>query len=143
MKKIDLHIHTIPSISDSSFFFSLNSLKDYVEKLDIDCISITNHNLFDKSQFETICQELSIKVLPGIEIDIEGGHILLISENEDLEDFNLKCNRINSLIRTKDSYITYEQLLEIFPLLNKYLIIPHYEKKPNIKEETLLKFGDP
>lgn len=142
MKKIDLHIHTIPSISDSSFFFSLNSLKDYVEKLDIDCISITNHNLFDKPQFETICQELSIKVLPGIEIDIEGGHILLISENEDLEDFNLKCNRINSLIRTKDSYITYEQLLEIFPLLNKYLIIPHYEKKPNIKEETLLKFGD-
>lgn len=142
MKKIDLHIHTISSISDSSFFFDLNSLKDYVEKLNIDCIAITNHNLFDKAQFEIICKELPIKVFPGIEIDLEGGHILLISENEELEDFSLKCNAIHRLITTKDDYITYEQLSSVFPLLNKYLIIPHYDKKPNIKEETLLKFGE-
>lgn len=142
MKKIDLHIHTVPSISDGTFFFSLNSLKDYVEKLEIDCIGITNHNLFDKAQFEEICRELSIKVFPGIEIDLEGGHILLISENEDLEDFNIKCRKIESLIKTKHDCITYEQLIEIFPILNKYLLIPHYDKKPIIKEETLLKLGD-
>ena len=142
MKKIDLHIHTIASISDSPFFFSLNSLKDYVEKLEIDCIAITNHNLFDRAQFETICKELPIKVFPGIEINIEGGHILLISENEELEDFNTKCSGIKSLIKTKDDCITYEQLVEFFPLLNKYLLIPHYEKKPSIKQETLLKFGE-
>lgn len=59
MKKIDLHIHTVASISDSPIFFSLNSLEDYVKKLEIDCIAITNHNLFDKDQFETICQKLS------------------------------------------------------------------------------------
>lgn len=142
MKKIDLHIHTIASISDSPFFFSLNALEDYVKKLEIDCIAVTNHNIFDKNQFEEICQKLSIKVFPGIEINLEGGHLLLISENEELEDFGLKCSRINNLIKKKEDSITFEQLSEVFPLLNKYLLIPHYEKKPNIKKETLQKLGD-
>ncbi len=142
MKKVDLHIHTVPSISDRDFFFSLNSLKDYVEKLELDCIAITNHNLFDKTQFEYISKELSIKVFPGIEIDLEAGHILLISENEDLQDFDLKCKKVTRLIKSKSDYITYEQLIEIFPSLSKYLLIPHYDKKPNIKVETLEKLGD-
>ncbi len=134
-------MHTVASISDKQFFFSLNSLKDYVDKLEIDCIAITNHNLFDKPQFEHICQELTIKVFPGIEIDLEGGHLLLISENEELEDFYLKCKKVTDLIKTKSDYITYEQLIEIYPLLGKYLLIPHYDKKPNIKEETLSKLS--
>jgi ABC-type lipopolysaccharide export system ATPase subunit len=142
MKKIDLHLHTVSSISDRPFFFSLNALKEYVEKLEIDCIAITNHNLFDKPQFEQIAAEISAKVFPGIEIDLESGHILLISENEDLDDFDLKCKKVSDLIKTKDDWITYEQLIEIFPVLNKYLLIPHYDKKPNIKEETLTKLGD-
>jgi len=142
LKKVDLHIHTVPSISDREFFFSLNSLKDYVEKLELDCIAITNHNLFDKSQFEYISDQLPIKVFPGIEIDLEAGHILLISENEDLDDFDLKCKKVTDLIKSKSDYISYEQLIEIFPLLSKYLLIPHYDKKPNIKPETLVKLGD-
>lgn len=142
MKKVDLHIHTVPSLSDNQFFFSLNSLQDYVEKLELDCIAITNHNLFDKTQFEYIAANLQIKVFPGIEIDLEAGHILLISENEDLNDFDLKCKKITDLIKTKTDYITYEQLIEIFPLLSKYLLVPHYDKKPNIKVETLAKLGD-
>ena len=89
MKKIDFHIHTVKAISDSMFEFDIESLKKYVEQLELDCIAITNHNLFDKEQFTSICNELGIKVFPGIEIDLEGGHILLISENEDIEDFVL------------------------------------------------------
>lgn len=142
MKKIDLHIHTVPSISDSDFTFELDKLKEYVEKMEIDCIAITNHNLFDKNQFEEICKELSsTKVFPGIEIDLEKGHILLISENDNLEDFQSRCNQVQELIKSKDDYITYEQLIDIFPSLNKYLLIPHYDKKPIIKEETLNKLG--
>lgn len=135
-------MHTVPSVSDSSFFFSLNSLKEYVEKLEIDCIAITNHNLFDLGQFEIIDKELSIKVFPGIEIDLEKGHILLISENENLDDFAVKCKKVTDLIRTNSDWITYEQLIEIFPNLNNYLLIPHYDKKPIIQEETLKKLGD-
>lgn len=142
MKKIDLHIHTVQSISDRNFIFHLESLKEYVKKLKIDCIAITNHNLFDKPQFEQICQEIDIKIFPGIEIDLEGGHLLLISENENLDDFAQKCQKVKDLILTKDDSISYDQLTEIFLDLKNYLLIPHYDKKPNIKPDTLQKLGD-
>jgi Fe-S cluster assembly ATPase SufC len=142
LKKIDFHIHTVQSISDRNFTFDLESLKEYVNMLEIDSIAITNHNLFDKNQFEQICQELDIKVFPGIEIDLEGGHLLLISENENLDDFALKCQQIKDLIPTKDDSITYDELIGVFPDLKNYLLIPHYDKNPNIKQDTLTKLGD-
>ncbi|MGQ1786903.1 MULTISPECIES: hypothetical protein [unclassified Saccharicrinis] len=46
MKKIDLHIHTVSTISDSYFEFDILKLKEYVQKLSLDCIAITNHNVF-------------------------------------------------------------------------------------------------
>ena len=141
MKKIDFHIHTVQSVSDRHFEFDIESLKEYVDLLQIDCIAITNHNLFDKIQFEEICRELEIKVFPGIEIDLEGGHLLLISENDILDDFALKCQKVKDLIPTKDDSINYEQLIDIFPNLKDYLLIPHYDKKPNIKPITLEKLG--
>lgn len=142
MKKIDFHIHTVQSVSDRHFEFDVESLKEYVNLLKIDCIAITNHNLFDKTQFEEICKKLEIKVFPGIEIDLEGGHLLLISENDILDDFALKCQKVKDLIPTKDDSITYEQLIDIFPNIKDYLLIPHYDKKPNIKPITLEKLGD-
>ena len=52
MKKLDLHIHTKKTISDvNSFEFSLNKLKQYVNEMKIDAIAITNHNIFDLTQY--------------------------------------------------------------------------------------------
>lgn len=137
MKKIDLHIHTVPSISDSHFEFCLDTMREYVTKLEIDCIAITNHNLFDLEQFNLISQGLDIVVLPGIEINLEKGHLLLISENTELIDFESKCQQVQNLINNKDDYISVETLSAIFPDFNRYLLIPHYEKRPNIPDETL------
>jgi hypothetical protein len=39
MKKIDLHIHTIATVSDKAFDFDLSKLKEYTQKLEIDAIS--------------------------------------------------------------------------------------------------------
>ncbi|WP_445664403.1 PHP domain-containing protein [Fodinibius sp. AD559] len=142
MKKIDLHIHTKASISDSHFEFSLDKLKEYIEQLEIDCIAITNHNLFDLDQFNTISDALNIVVLPGIEIDLEDGHMLLISENNDLVEFSSKCQKVNELITSNTDSISVEKLEEIFIDLSKYLLIPHYEKNPNISDETINKLNE-
>lgn len=142
MKKIDFHIHTVPSISDRHFDFDIESLKEYVDLLEIDCVAITNHNLFDKNQYEQIVDKLEVKVFPGIEIDLEGGHILLISENENLDDFTAKAQKVSDLIKSPSDNISYEKLVEIYKELNDYLLIPHYDKKPNIKPSTLEKLGD-
>lgn len=138
MKKIDLHLHTKASPhSDSEYEFSFSKLQEYVEKLSIDCIAITNHNLFDLKQFNEISHQLDITVLPGVEINLEKGHILLISENTELDDFQSKCKQVEELITSKSSYITVDQLKQIYGELNKYLLIPHYDKKPIIKTEII------
>ena len=54
MKKCDFHIHTVPTVSDSAFKFSLDVLKDYVSKMKLDVIAITNHNVFDMNNYITI-----------------------------------------------------------------------------------------
>lgn len=139
MKKIDLHTHTIPTVSDSHFEFSLPKLKEYVEKLELDAIAITNHNIFDPKQYYEIQNGLSITVFPGIEIDLEGGHILLITDINDFEisDFELRCNKVSSIIRTSEDTLSLEQFNEIFPDLSKYILIPHIDKNPNLKQETI------
>ena len=38
MKKIDLHIHTVSTISDNSFSFNLENLKKYVSEAELDAI---------------------------------------------------------------------------------------------------------
>lgn len=51
LKKIDLHIHTISTVSDSKkFLFSMEKLKEYVSTRNLDAIAITNHNIFDIDQ---------------------------------------------------------------------------------------------
>src|SRR5690606_34498283 len=134
------YIHSFPTRRSSDLFiFSLPKLKEYVEKLKIDCIAITNHNLFDLLQFNEISAELGIKVLPGIEINLEKGHLLLISENTELEDFEAKCNQVESLITSKSEYISVQKLKEIFIDLSRYLLIPHYDKTPIIRPEIIEK----
>ena len=141
MQKIDLHIHTIQSVSDSPFSYSIEKLKEYVDRCRISCIAITNHNLFDLSQYKEIAEALSIIVFPGIEINLENGHLLLISDNSELEDFDLKCQEITKKIRTKDDTISLIDFMSIFGDLSRYLLIPHYQKNPSINDDIISKLG--
>lgn len=144
MKRCDLHIHTVPSVSDRTFTYDKDVLIDYVAKTGLDIIAITNHNLFDYAQFQEIRNVLpNTVVLPGIEVDLEKGHILVIANNDDgtLFDFNTKCEQVNNLIKTKDDYITYDTFIRIFGELSKYLLIPHYEKDPKLHKDVIEKLG--
>ena len=142
MKRCDLHIHTVATVSDRIFEFDKDVLVDYVEKTGLDVIAITNHNMFDYAQFNEIKNTLAnIVVLPGIEIDLEKGHILVIANNDDgtLFDFNAKCEEVKNLIKTKDDDITYDTFIRIFADLSKYLLIPHYEKDPKLHKDVIKK----
>lgn len=76
VQKIDFHLHTIASIKDSDFIFSLDWLRNYVGEMELDAIAITNHDLFDKENFEEITVALDkVKVYPGIELTLDVGHV--------------------------------------------------------------------
>lgn len=135
MKKVDLHIHTIHTVSDHDFDFSKEKLLEYIDTANLDCIAVTNHNLFDLEQYNEIVAMISIPVFPGIEIDLEGGHLLLITDvNDDLNDFESRCKQVKGEINTENDCITLEQFKTFFPDLNRYILIPHYDKKPVLPE---------
>ena len=54
MKAIDLHIHTIKTVFDADFTFDIKKLEEYIDSERISCIAITNHNIFDKNNYELI-----------------------------------------------------------------------------------------
>ncbi|MBR9776728.1 MAG: histidinol-phosphatase [Cytophagales bacterium] len=139
MKKIDLHTHTVSTISDYPFDFDLSKVKEYVDKLKIDALAITNHNVFDLGQYLQIKNTLAIPVFPGIEVDLEGGHLLVITDIDDFEvsNFDEKCKQVSALIKTNTDTLTIEEFKRIFNDLNKYILIPHYDKSPEIKKQTI------
>ncbi|MEZ8227950.1 hypothetical protein AB6C58_04225 [Vibrio splendidus] len=132
MKKIDLHMHTVPTQSDAPFEYSLETLKKYVEIAELDCIAITNHNVFDLNQFKKITNELNIDVLPGVEVDLGCGHILVIANPIYLDEFSIKCQKLTNLITYPHPSVTLEQFKQIFVDLDQYILIPHYDKTPKI-----------
>lgn len=145
MKRCDLHIHTVKSVSDREFTFEKDVLVDYVKKTGLDVIAITNHNLFDFPQFQEIKGALeNIVVLPGIEVDLEKGHVLVIANNDDstLFDFNAKCGEIKNQIHTEHDYITFDTFSRVFGDLGKYLIIPHYDKEPKLNNDVIEKLAN-
>jgi len=137
LKKIDLHIHTVPTISDSQFIFSLDAFKRYVAEANLDAVAVTNHDVFDGAQFKAIKEALNVTVFPGLEVKLENGHLLIISDGSILEDFEARANLISQKITKIADSISVEDLEKIFGDLKKYLIIPHYDKEPSITGETL------
>ena len=136
MIKIDLHIHTVaaPDGKDVEFEFNVSKFKEYVDVSGLNVVAVTNHNLFNLEQFNEIVTELEgVKVFPGIEIDYEDGHLLLIAENENLEDFNGKCALVEAEYNSKNK-VVHAKLTEIFGDLNQYLLIPHHDKDPKVGE---------
>jgi len=137
LKKIDLHIHTVSTVWDDGFSFNLQKLEKYVSEAKLDAIAITNHNVFDGTQFRSIGETLGVVVFPGIEISLDCGHILIISDVANLKDFEGKAELVAKRINQIEDSISVEELGKIFGDLNKYLVIPHYDKQPAIKGEIL------
>jgi len=64
LKKIDLHIHIVPTISDADFTLSLNVFQRYAKEASLDAVAVTNHDVFDGDQFKLIQGSLDAKVSP-------------------------------------------------------------------------------
>lgn len=137
MKKIDLHIHTVASKKDASFTFSIENLEEYVSSSHLDAIAITNHNLFDRNQFEMISNRLSCVVFPGVEVDFAGGHMLVIASQSKIDSFDESCHKIEYLNIQNGESISFQELGSIFGNLAEYLLIPHYQKDPSVPQVSL------
>ncbi len=139
MKKIDFHIHTVSTVSEASFTFSLDEFKRYVASSGLDAVAITNHNLFDRDQFEIIRDALPVTVLPGLEVNLDRGHVLVIGDGDSLDEFETKAQQVSLIVSDFDNGISVDELGNAFGDLRSYLVIPHYDKDPAVRGETLEK----
>jgi len=137
LKKIDFHIHTIPTVHDASFTFELSILERYVAEAALDSIAITNHNVFDRNQFAQIAAALDVVVFPGIEVTLDCGHILIVADVANLDTFEEHAKQISARIARPEDSITIDELTEVFSNLDEHLVIPHYDKKSAIKGKAL------
>src|SRR5690625_2921751 len=91
VKRIDFHIHTVSSKKDYDFEFSLEWLRSYVSKANLDAIAITNHDLFDKENYLEVkrsLEELNCEVYPGMELSLESGHVNIVFDTTELENLS-------------------------------------------------------
>lgn len=143
MKRIDLHIHTISTEWDASFTFDLKQLLQHVKDEELDAIAITNHNVFDLGQFREIEGALSGKclVFPGVEVSALQTHLLLICDPSLAEQLPAMCASLAKKLKYTSDSATLGELEEAFPLLNDFIVIPHYDKEPSISHESLAALG--
>lgn len=142
MIKADLHIHTLSTPWDEPFEFDLEQLRQHVVENRLDAIAITNHNTFDKEQYDAIARELSgcCTVYPGVEISALNAHILVIVDSSNAAQLEIACSEIcNVLGNDTRAFLSFDQLTEMFPFLDESIVIPHYSKDPAISNENLKK----
>lgn len=149
MKKIindsniwDLHIHSCKSPKSSGEFQKL-SVKDYIDKIleifsdypNLALISFTDHNILSYEVYkEFYSRNTSIKLIPGIEVDVcitgikPSKHLILYFnvEQTELEEFSQK---INALLDGKDNIAINELLEFLISEKVQFLISPHAFKQ--------------
>lgn len=143
MKRIDLHIHTVPTAWDSDFTFDFDQLRKHVLDWHLDAIAITNHNVFDRDQYEDIRSQLdgTCTVLPGVEASALDTHLLLICNPDMAPQLSSMCATLQDCLSNTDT-ASFDELTSAFPTLGDFIVIPHFRKDPAISEESYKLIAD-
>ena len=140
MIKVDLHIHTVSSSLDEDFDFDEKLLKSHVTSNKFDVIAVTNHNLFNRKNYDQVVSALSetgCVVLPGVELSAAKTHFIIVCDKNDSKLLEEGCEKLADL-GTEPSSL--DEVLNLFPNLGEWICIPHFEKDPSISEENLEEF---
>lgn len=154
--RIDFHLHTRADDTDFYRGEANQFAKDYIDKLKQENIQvgiITNHNKFDRDEFQTLkksAKKEEILLLPGIELSVNDGangiHALIVFSDQWLENnidhinqflantFRGKQNYENKNERSNDNLISTIELLNEF-CKDYFIILAHIEQKSGFYKE--------
>jgi predicted metal-dependent phosphoesterase TrpH len=78
--KFDFHMHTLDDPFDHHVYHTVFELLDKAARMEYDALAITLHTRqFHSGEAERYARDRGILLIPGIEQDIEGSHVLLIN----------------------------------------------------------------
>jgi len=143
--KIDIHVHTkkIKSGDAATRQIDTDRFQDILKNTDVKILAITNHNHFDKEQYEAFRDAVAdhTSLWPGIELDIfENGkrsHLLVIINPKNYIEFNERTSKLLQDVNPDTFTISLKDTVELFDELDCIYIAHYLVKKPNLGDEEL------
>ena len=143
--KIDFHCHTksIKQGETEKRNIDSKSFVEHINDANVKIVAITNHNDFDKKQYDEFVKEAdkSFQIWPGIELDVKHeeteAHLIVISNPDRLGDFE---RSINNLIGDNDKSTFIAELTDVLnEFKNKDVIyIGHYVGKKKMLSQKMI-----
>lgn len=101
----DIHIHSVLSPCSDELMTPNNILNmAYLNELDI--VAVTDHNsLKQLPTIFDIAESYDFIVIPGVELQVEGGHLLAYFNKEDYQAFDLELDLLNRKVESSEEQI--------------------------------------
>lgn len=145
--KIDIHTHTKKCKSGDAPTreISPESFCETILSSEVKIVAITNHNVFDLTQYQAIASRMGqdAQVWPGIELDIQEdasrGHLLVLVSPTRVKDFSDLVDKLTEE-STADSFTTtIDQVLTAFDDLSPLYIAHYKQKRPGLSDAAVEK----
>lgn len=143
--KIDIHTHTRRCKSGDAPTREI-SPEDFCNALlstEVGVVAITNHNVFDLSQFEAIQAliKTGAHVWPGVELDVYDehgkGHLLVITSPKLATQFSAAVTTLTNG-HTPDSFkVTIPDVLATFDAMEPLYVAHYKQKRPSVSDNML------
>jgi predicted ATPase len=143
--KIDIHTHTRKCKSGDAQTreISPEDFCDAILSTEVGVVAITNHNVFDLSQFQAIQARIGTdaQVWPGVELDVHDdhskGHLLVISSPKLATQFSAAVTALTKG-HTPDSFkVTIPDVLATFDAMEPLYVAHYKQKRPSVSDDML------
>jgi len=145
--KIDLHCHTKNvKQGDVSRDVDASTFASSIINAGVGMLAITNHNAFDKDQYDAFVNSIGGKslILPGIELDVSSslrkektyGHVILITDPRESETISSLALSYCSG-KPDDVCLDITELIAFANKLSSCIVSCHYRKNPHLDLEDI------
>lgn len=143
--KIDIHTHTkkCKKGDASTREVTPDQFRKAIQDTQVGIIAITNHNVFDLTQYEAISAAVKkdeVQVWPGIEFDVvekgERGHLIVVVSPKQAAAFSKIVTRLTDGSTPDTFTISFQDIVKEFDGMGP-VYIAHYHKAPKISEASL------
>lgn len=144
--KIDLHCHTKKTKQgdDETRNVTVSKFVETLSRNEVQFVAITNHNEFDKKQYESFKQESlkeNIDVWPGIELDVnvngEKGHLILVGNPKKYIEFSIMTDSLINKEEPDKFIIDIEKLISVIEEFDVILIAHHTLKDHGFSDKAI------
>lgn len=118
-------------------------LCEALKKTDVKICAITNHNCFDKKQYDAIVAQGKnfFQAWPGVELDInengKRGHLIVIVNPKYAPELSEAMGKATSSKSPDEFALSLEDVVKIFDSLDPIYIAHYQSKRPSMRDEEI------